>query len=138
MCAAPSGGRTGYTRQMSHAFASVRRHGALRLRRRQIVLGAVTVLLHLIVFDWFGRQLGLPQQEPARAEPPLRAELINGAPQPVRVSMPPPSPKLSMPPLPELDPEPVAAADPPPPPQPQPQPQQSAPADADGGDGPPG
>jgi hypothetical protein len=123
MYATPSGGRTGYTSQMSHAFDLMRRR-----RRRQVVLGAITILLHLIVFDWIGGQLGLPHEEPASAEPPLVAQLISDAPRPVPASVPPP--KLSLPPLPALDPEPVAEAGPPP--QALPQPAQPVPAEGNG------
>jgi hypothetical protein len=121
---------------MSHAFDRTRRPGAFRFRRRQIVLGALTVLFHLIVFDWFGAQLGRPQHELVRAEPPMQAELINDAPQPAPAAEPPPQPKLDLPPLPDLEPEPVVAAEPPPPPpQPQPQPEPGASADAAGAPG---
>jgi hypothetical protein len=135
MCVAPSCRRTGYTSRMSHAFDRARRSGAFRSRRRQIVLGAVTILLHLIVFDWFSGQLGMAQHETVRAEPPMQAELINDAPRPVPVAMPPPQPKLGLPPLPDLDPEPVAEAEPPPPPAQPPQPEPAAPGDGAGAPG---
>jgi len=118
---------------MSHAFDRTRRSGAFHSRRRQIVLGAVTVLLHLIAFDWFSGQLGLPQQVAMHAEPPMQAELISEAPQPAPATQPPPQPKLDLPPLPELDPEPVEVAAPPPPQPPQPEP--AAPGDATGAPG---
>jgi hypothetical protein len=80
-------------------------------RRRQLVLGAVTVLLHLIVFRWLSGQIGLAHEEPERTEPPMRAELIEAAPAPAPAPAQPPQPKLSLPPLPALDPEPVVVAD---------------------------
>ena len=39
------------------SFATALREGLTR-RRRQLALVAVTILLHLVVFDWFGGQLG--------------------------------------------------------------------------------
>ena len=80
-------------------------------RRRQLVLGAVTVLLHLIVFRWLSGQIGLVHEEPERTEPPMRAELIEAAPASAPAPAKPPQPKLSLPPLPALAPEPVAVAD---------------------------
>jgi hypothetical protein len=70
-------------------------------------------LLHLVVFRWFSAQIGLAHDEPARAEPPMLAQLIEAAPAPAPVPVAPPDPKLSLPPLPALHPEPVAVADPP-------------------------
>jgi hypothetical protein len=133
MCAAHSHGRSGYTSRMSHASARARRHGAVRLR--QIVLVAVTVLLHLIVFDWFSGQIGLPHAMPAHTEPPMNAELISDPAPPAPPVAPPPQPKLGLPPLPDLDPPPVAVAEPPPPSPPQPLPQAAQPAPAAAGDG---
>jgi hypothetical protein len=82
-------------------------------RRRQLVLGLVTILLHLIVFHWLSGQIGLAHETPERTEPPMLAELIAPAPAPASAPAPaaPPQPKLSLPPLPALDPEPVAVAD---------------------------
>jgi hypothetical protein len=94
---------------MSLAIASNR-------RRRKIVLGALTVLLHLIVLDWFSGQLGRPREERLRRSPPqVVAELI-GIPQPRPVSLQrawpvPPHPLLPPPPLPRLPPDPVEVAD---------------------------
>lgn len=105
MCAAPARGRTGYTRRMSIASAMMR-------RRRQLALGAVTVLLHLIVFDWFSGQIGLVHDEHVLTEPPMLAQLITETPAPVPAPAPPPQPTLSLPPLPKLDPVPVAVAAP--------------------------
>lgn len=110
MCAGPRRGRTGYTRRMSLA-------SALMCRRRQLALGAVTVLLHLVVFKWFSGQIGLVHDEPVRVEAPLLAQLIETAPAPVPAA-PPPQPKLSLPPLPALALEPVTVAEPPPVPLP--------------------
>jgi hypothetical protein len=93
---------------MSLAIASNR-------RRRKIVLGALTVLLHLIVLDWFSGQLGRPREERMRRSPPqVVAELI-GIPQPRPVSLqrawPVPLRPLLPPPLPRLPPDPVEVAD---------------------------
>jgi len=106
MCAAPAHGWTGYTRQMSPVFA-------FSHRRRQLVLGLVTVLLHLIVFRWLSGQVGLAHEAPERAEAPMLTELIAPAPASAPAPVKPPQPELSLPPLPALDPEPVALADPP-------------------------
>src|SRR5438067_6958843 len=123
MCAAPARGRTRYTRRMSIA-------SALMGRRRQLVLGTVTVLLHLVVFDWVSGQVGLAHVEPVRASTPMLAQLIAAAPAPAPTPAPPPQPELSLPPLPALDPEPVAVAAPPAPPAPAPTPSAAAPDDA--------
>jgi hypothetical protein len=93
---------------MSLAIASNR-------RRRKIVLGALTVLLHLAVLDWFSGQLGRPREERMRRGPPqVVAELI-GIPQPRPVSLqrawPVPLRPLLPPPLPRLPPDPVEVAD---------------------------
>jgi len=91
---------------MSLAIASNR-------RRRKIVLGALTVLLHLLVLDWFGSQLGKPREPAAKREaPPVEAQLLRApAPQPpVQAQLQPPQPSLEPPPLPQLPPEPVALA----------------------------
>ena len=80
-------------------------------RRRKIVLGAVTVLLHLAVLDWFSAQVGRPRKESVRREAPLVvAELVETPamlppqPRPLPLS---PRPALEPPPLPRLPPEPV-------------------------------
>jgi hypothetical protein len=93
---------------MSLAFAPNR-------RRRKIVLGAVTVLLHLVVLDWFSKQLGRPREEALRHEAALAlTELVRTPPQP-RAQPPqpvaPPQPELEPPPLPQLPPEPVELAE---------------------------
>jgi hypothetical protein len=78
--------------------------------RRKIVLGAVTVLLHLLVLDWFVGQLGKPHEQAARGAPPMEAELVRTPrPQPHQAPAPP-QPVLAPPPLPQLPPEPVAVA----------------------------
>ncbi len=79
-------------------------------RRRRIVLGAVTVLLHLAVLDWFSAQVGRPRGESMRREAPLVvAELVEtpATPPRPRPLPPPPRPALEPPPLPRLPPEPV-------------------------------
>ncbi len=101
-------GRTGYTRRMSPAYATTR-------RRRQLVLGALTVLLHVLVFGWFARQMGqVPDPSARTGRAPLTAELVE-APQPRPLPpVPPPQPALEQPPLPEIDPETVLPAASPP------------------------
>lgn len=80
-------------------------------RRRKIVLGAVTVLLHLAVLDWFNAQVGRPRGDGVRREAPLVvAELVETpvTPPPQPRPLPPsPPPALEPPPLPRLPPEPV-------------------------------
>jgi hypothetical protein len=85
----------------------------LPIHRRQLLLGAFTVLVHLVVFHWIVVQAGKPggasgqflvpqlvtQLVQAKAPPPL-------PPQPVA----PPQPQLALPPLPRLAPEPVEVA----------------------------
>ncbi|MCS0628821.1 DUF3108 domain-containing protein [Telluria mixta] len=97
-------GRTGYTRRMSPAYATTR-------RRRQLVLGALTILLHVLVFVWFARQMGqVPDPSARTGRAPMTAELVE-APQPRPLPpVPPPQPALEQPPLPEVDPEPVVPA----------------------------
>jgi hypothetical protein len=85
-------------------------------RSRQLALGMVTVVLHLVVFDWFASQLGRAREE-AKPEPapPVLAELIGARPkpQPARNQplgpLKPVTPKPA-PPLPALPPEPVDVA----------------------------
>jgi hypothetical protein len=77
--------------------------------RRKIVLGAVTVLLHLLVLDWFVGQLGKPHEQAARGAPPMEAELVR-TPSPQPHQAPAPQPVLAPPPLPQLPPEPVEVA----------------------------
>ncbi len=90
---------------MSLAIASNR-------RRRKIVFGALTVLLHLMVLDWFVGQLGKPREWTARRAPAVEAALVMrpAPPAPAPPQTPPPQPALAPPPLPELPPEPVEVA----------------------------
>ncbi len=102
-------------------------------RRRQLVLGALTVLLHVLVFDWFGGQLGRPAARHADAPDAMTAQLVpDDAPAPPPAPLPLPQPALeSPPPLPEVAPPPL-----PPPPAAPPAvvaPPESAPAVADAG-----
>jgi hypothetical protein len=92
---------------MSPASATIRR------RRRQLVLGGVTVLLHVLVFVWFVREAGRVPDPAARSgSTPMTAELVE-APQPRPLPpVPPPQPVLAPPPVPEVAPEPVAPAPP--------------------------
>jgi hypothetical protein len=86
--------------------------------RPKIVFAAITVLLHLVVLDWFSGQLGRPREERLRRGPAqVVAELIAlpAQPQPVSLQQRPApiplQPVLKPPPLPRLAPEPVAVAD---------------------------
>ncbi len=89
---------------MSPAYATTR-------RRRQLVLGALTILSHVLVFLWFARQMGqVPDPSARSGRVPMTAELVE-APQPRPLPpVPPPQPALQQPPLPEVDPEPVVPA----------------------------
>lgn len=86
-------------------------------RRRQFVLGALTVLLHVLVFEWLSGQLGRapgPRGDAARPAASVTAELL---PVPEPAAAPPqPAPPQPVteppPPLPDIDPEPL-----PPPPE---------------------
>ena len=90
---------------MSLAIASNR-------RSRKIVLAALTVLLHLVVLDWFSRQLGRPHEATARPEAAFAAALVEAPrPQPQPPAAPPQPPLELPPPLPELAPEPVEVAE---------------------------
>ncbi|MDN4054824.1 DUF3108 domain-containing protein [Massilia sp. YIM B02763] len=87
-------------------------------RRRQFVLGALTVLLHVLVFEWLSGQLGRApghRGDAARPAAPVTAELVP-VPEPAPAPLPPPAPPQPAteppPPLPEIDPEPL-----PPPPE---------------------
>ena len=81
-------------------------------RRRKIVLGTVTVLLHLLVLNWFSGQLGRPREDAVpREASSVLAELIEVPPDPPPQAQPaPPRPALEPPPLPRLAPEPVEVA----------------------------
>lgn len=93
---------------MSPGYATTR-------RRRQLVLGALTILLHVLVFSWFARQVGhVPDPSARTGRAPMTAELVE-APQPRPLpAVPPPQPAMQQPPLPEIEPEPVVPAAPPP------------------------
>jgi hypothetical protein len=79
---------------------------ALIRRRRQCAFGALTVLLHVLAFDWFSGQLGRRREEAAPVvRAPLLAQLIE-APPPAPPAPPlVPQPRLDLPPLPEVLPE---------------------------------
>jgi len=79
---------------------------ALIRRRRQCAFGALTVLLHVLAFDWFSGQLGRRREEAAPVvRAPLLAQLI-AAPPPAPPAPPlVPQPRLDLPPLPEVLPE---------------------------------
>jgi hypothetical protein len=86
---------------------------ATNRRRRKIALGAVTVLLHLLVLDWFSGQLGRPHGEAARrGARQVAAELVETPPQPQTRPAPPapPRPALEPPPLPPVPLDPVEVA----------------------------
>jgi hypothetical protein len=93
---------------MSPAYATNR-------RRRQLVLGALTILLHVLVFVWFARQIGrVPDPSARTGSASMTTELVE-APRPRPLPpVPPPQPALQPPPLPEVEPEPVVPAAPPP------------------------
>jgi len=84
-------------------------------RRRQLAFGALTVLLHALVFDWFGGQLGQPSTRHAATPEPVSAQLVrDDTPAPVPEPVAPPQPQPEPPPpVPEIKPDPV-----PPPPDP--------------------
>ena len=88
---------------------------AMHRRRRKIALGAVTVLLHLLVLDWFGGQLGRPREEVLqRGARQVLAQLIEAQPPPQAQTSPPPPPAPAPPPpppLPRLPLDPVEVAD---------------------------
>lgn len=96
-------------------------------RRRQWVLGALTILLHAVVFSWFGGQVGLRHEAAVRTDAPMTARLVEDAPTPAPVPVAPPQPDMAMPDIPVPEPEPVAVADPVPAPVP-PAPAPTAPA----------
>jgi hypothetical protein len=90
---------------MSIAYA--KNHG----RRRQLVLGVLTILLHVLVFGWFAGQMGrMPDRSARAARALMTAELVE-APQPRPLPpVPPPQPALNPPPVPEVVLEPVIPA----------------------------
>jgi hypothetical protein len=90
---------------MSLAIASNR-------RSRKIVLATLMVLLHLVVLDWFSRQLGRPRDDIAQREAGFAAKLVEGPrPQPQPPAAPPQPLLPPLPPLPQLPPEPVEVAE---------------------------
>lgn len=86
-----------------------------RGRSRQLVLGALTILLHVLVFVWFAGQVGrVPDRSVRMARPSMTAELVE-APNPRPLPpVPPPQPVLQPPPVPAVPPAPVVPAAPPP------------------------
>ena len=79
------------------------------------MLGLVTVVLHVLVFLWFARQVGhVPDRGAHVAPPALEAELINVPRPPPPPPAPPPQPAFVVPPVPEVKPVPVEPAAPPP------------------------
>lgn len=109
-CVRPAArGGTGYTTRMSPAYATNRG------RRRQLVLGVLTILFHVLVFVWFAGQVGRLPDRPLRTRAAsMTAELVE-APKPrPPPPMPPPQPALAPPPLPEVALVPVVPAVPPP------------------------
>jgi hypothetical protein len=96
-------------------------------RRRKILLGTLTVVLHLAVFRWFSVQPHRATEDLSHARAgQIVAELVPTPPPPAPPPVAPPTPASPLPPLPDLDPEPVEPAPPPAPP-----------ADAAAGDGAP-
>jgi hypothetical protein len=88
---------------MSTAYALIR-------RRRQLVLGALTVVLHVLVFLWFADQMGHVPERAFRAARVTVAEVIDAPKPPAPPPVPPPRPALVQPPLPEVAPVPVEPA----------------------------
>jgi hypothetical protein len=88
-------------------------HDLIR-RRRQLVLGALTVVLHVLVFRWFAGQMGHVPERAFRAARVTVAELVEAPKPPPPPPVPPPRPALGLPPLPEVIPVPVELAPPPP------------------------
>jgi hypothetical protein len=94
---------------MRSAYA--KNHG----RSRQLALGVLTILLHVLVFVWFAGQVGrVPDRSSRTGRAPMTAELVE-APKPrPPPPVPPPQPVLQPPPVPEVPPAPVVLAAPPP------------------------
>jgi hypothetical protein len=80
-------------------------------RRRQLLLGALTVLLHALVFRWFSHHVNHLPDAMTHAPAPMVAELVRTPPPAPPPPVPPPAPAFDPPPVPEVAPEPV----PPPP-----------------------
>jgi hypothetical protein len=72
-------------------------------RRRQLALGALTVLLHVLVFDWFSGHAGRSADRRSAAPEPVEAQLL------AQEQAPPPLPEIKPEPLPPMD-EPAVAA----------------------------
>jgi hypothetical protein len=107
------------------------------IRRRQLLLGALTVLLHLLVFRWIGAQVGQPRTEPGQERVRLViAQLVDARPAPAPAAPPLTPAPAPLPPLPDLDPEPVEPPrrvqppEAPPAPVPDAAPAQNGPADS--------
>jgi hypothetical protein len=92
---------------MSTAYALIR-------RRRQLVLGALTVVLHVVVFLWFAGQMDHVPERAFHAARVTVAEVIEAPKPSPPPPVPPPRPALVQPPLPEVIPVPVEPAAPPP------------------------
>jgi hypothetical protein len=93
---------------MSPVYAPSHRH------RRQLVLGVLTVLLHVLVFLWFAAQVGhVPDRAARTGRPALTAEVVEVPRPPPPPPAPPPQPVLQPPPLPDVVLEPVVPATPP-------------------------
>ena len=93
---------------MSTAYATTHRRG------RQVALGGLTILLHVLVFLRFGSQAGrVPDRAAHAARAPMTVDLVAvpvPAPRPLPSVPPlPPQPALAPPPLPEVMPEPVVS-----------------------------
>jgi hypothetical protein len=93
---------------MRSAYAN---HG----RSRQLALGVLTILLHVLVFVWFAGQAGrVPDRSSRTARAPMRAELVEVPKPRPPPPVPPPQPVLQPPPVPEVPPPAVVPAPPPP------------------------
>jgi hypothetical protein len=79
------------------------------------MLGLFTVVLHILVFLWFARQVGhVPDRIAHVAPTTLEARLIDVQRPPPPPPVPPPQPVFAAPPVPEVKPVPVELAPPPP------------------------
>ena len=80
-------------------------------RSRQLVLGVLTILLHVLVLGWFAGQAGrVPDRSSLSAFAPMTAELVEVPKPRPPPPAPPPQPVLQPPPLPEVPPVPVVPA----------------------------
>jgi hypothetical protein len=97
---------------MRSAYA--KNHG----RSRQLALGVLTILLHVLVFGWFAGQAGrVPDRSSRTARAPMTAELVEVPKPRPPPPAPPPQPVLQPPPVPEVPLAPVIPAPPPPGPE---------------------